>query len=312
MRKVIVLWNRKAGKNPGQEKQIQEALEKAGLQGEVRALRGPQLGEEARRAAASDADVVVAAGGDGTVSAVAGALAGGSKPMGVLPMGTLNHFAKDLSLPLNLTQAVEGIAKGTPHPVDVAEVNGNVFVNNSSLGLYPTIVREREQQRVRLGRNKWLALFFATFSVFRRFPTLQVRLNTREDSEHLNTPLVFVGNNEYEVDLLSVKGRTCLDRGELSLYLVRSASRFALLRLAILSLIGSLRQERDFSAQCLKEFWVETRRRSLDVALDGEVIRMKPPLHYKTRPKALMVMRPVAEAAGAEPEGLKLLTKSNF
>lgn len=291
MDRVIVLWNKKAGANEAEARHIEEALQNAGAAVSIVPVAGAKLQQEARRALESRPSVLVAAGGDGTISAVAGAIAGSSVPLGVIPLGTLNHFAKDLGIPMDLRKAAEVIVHGTPAAVDVAQVNGRVFVNNSSLGLYPKIVRHREEQRVRLGRSKWLALIFATLSVFRRFPTVRVRLDTREESEHLTTPLVFVGNNEYEIDLLSVRGRNCLDRGELSLYLVRSAGRFTLLRLSLLSSFGMLRQERDFSAQCLKEFWVESRRRHLDVAVDGEVVRMAPPLHYRSWPGALHVMR---------------------
>lgn len=291
MRKAIILWNQKAGQTRGQERQLREACVKAGLDADLRPVHGSQLADEARRARDSAVDLVAAAGGDGTVSAVAGVLAGSKIPLGVIPMGTLNHFAKDLSLPLTINQAVEVLATGTPVAVDVAEVNGRVFINNSSLGLYPSMVRDREDQRRRLGRSKWLALVFAVMAVFRRFPTVKVRLGTAEGSEFLDTPLVFVGNNEYEIDQLAVNGRKCLDAGQLSLYYVRSASRFALLRLAFLSMIGSLSRERDFGAQCLREFWVESRRRHLDVSLDGEVARLTPPLHYRIRPKDLLVMR---------------------
>jgi len=287
---VIVLQNEKAGTTEASESDIRSAFEAAGATADVRGVSGKHLAEEAKRALAARPDVVVAAGGDGTISAVAGALVDQSVPMGILPLGTLNHFAKDIGVPLELSQAVETIVNGFWTAVDAAEVNGRVFVNNSSLGMYPQIVRSREEQRSRLGRSKWLALFLASLSVFRRFPTMQIRLDTRADSEHLKTPLLFVGNNVYETDLLSQKGRTCLDRGELSLVSVRSQSRFGLVRLAFKSLIGSLEQERDFQSQCLPEFWVESRRRYLDVAVDGEVVRMRPPLHYRIRPGALRVL----------------------
>src|SRR5476649_731552 len=112
----------------------------------------------AKRALARGVDAVVAGGGDGTINAVASVLAGSSVALGVLPLGTLNHFAKDLNIPLDLDQAIATIARGTTAQVDVGDVNGRIFVNNSSLGLYPHIVRARDQQQRRLGRGKWTRL----------------------------------------------------------------------------------------------------------------------------------------------------------
>jgi diacylglycerol kinase family enzyme len=210
----------------------------------------------------------------------------------VLPLGTLNHFARDVGLPLGLDEAARVIATGAARPVDVGEVNGHTFLNNSSLGLYPRIVKERDEQRLHLGRNKWLALLAAAFSVFRRFPTVELRLHADGETLSRKTPLLFVGNNKYEIRLLSVRGRACLDRGELCVYIVRSTSRFGLLWLALRSLLGRLDQARDFDALCVPECWIESRRRRLRVAFDGETAVLTPPLHYRSRPGALRVLLP--------------------
>ena len=299
-RKALVLWNSHAG--PGTRERdagaarLRDALTAAGVEAEVQALHGHELAEAARGAAGSAADVVVAAGGDGTVSTVAAALVGGERPLGVLPLGTLNHFAKDVGLPLGLEEAVRVIATGAARPVDVGEVNGRTFVNNSSLGLYPRIVKERDEQRLHLGRSKWLALLAATFSVFRRFPTVELRLHAEGERLARKTPLLFVGNNRYEISLLSVRGRSCLDRGELCVYVVRSTSRFGLVRLALRSLLRRLDQARDFDALCVSECWIESRRRRLRVAFDGETAVLTPPLHYRSRPGALRVLLPGQES----------------
>ena len=114
-------------------------------------------------------------------------------------MGTFNHFAKDLRIPLAVEKAALTIATGEIRRVDVGEVNGKIFVNNSSLGLYPSMVRGREQEQ-RLGRSKWMALFWATLAVLRRHPVLVVRLTSRDGQELIRrTPVVFIGNNQYEL-----------------------------------------------------------------------------------------------------------------
>ncbi|MGH7498340.1 MAG: diacylglycerol/lipid kinase family protein, partial [Gemmatimonadales bacterium] len=157
-----------------------------------------QVPEVVRRAAESGVAAVVAGGGDGTVNAVATALARGQVPLGVLPLGTLNHFAKDMGLPLELEEAVGIIAKGNVRVVDVGEVNGRIFLNNSSIGVYPGIVELRDHYREK-GVGKLIAAVWASLVVLRRRRFLGVRIESPEGVLVRRTPLVFVGNNEYHM-----------------------------------------------------------------------------------------------------------------
>ena len=255
------------------------------------ARSGEEITPLAREAVASNCDVVVVGGGDGTVGTVVAELVGTQNVLGILPLGTLNHFAKDLKIPLELEDAVQTIIKGQISEVDVGEVNGNIFINNSSLGLYPSIVREREKQQ-RLGHRKWPAFLWAAVSVLRRYPFLSVRLSVDDEEFASRTPFVFIGNNEYQMESFRIAGRDCLDAGKLSLYMTGRISRLGLLRLAFRALFGGLRQERDFKALCSDEVWIETHRKLLHVAMDGEVRTLKPPLHYRVRQRALRVRTP--------------------
>jgi diacylglycerol kinase family enzyme len=255
---------------------------------------GASLTELAQRAAEGPARVVVAGGGDGTISAVAAALVGTDKTFGVLPLGTLNHFAKDLRIPLDLEAAVRTIAAGRVVAVDVGEVNGRVFLNNSSLGLYPHIVRQREKTQRRQGYSKWLAFAWAVVVVFKRYPFLRVRLSADGRELYRSTPFVFIGNNEYEMDGFNVGARSCLDAGRLSLYVTHKAGRGRLVLLALRALFGRLRAAKDFDSLCAREVWIETRRKHkrVRVAADGEFTIMQSPLHYRVRPAALRVLVP--------------------
>jgi diacylglycerol kinase family enzyme len=243
--------------------------------------------------------VVVGGGGDGTMNAVACACAGTRTAMGVLPLGTLNHFAKDLGIPLALDDAALTIAANHQAAIDVAEVNGRIFINNSSLGLYPELVRVRDNQRRRLGRSKWHALFWATLTVLRRHPMLDVRLAVDGETEQRRTPLVFIGNNEYEVEGFHIGRRPRLDAGKLSIYLTRRRGRRGLLGLALRALIGTLHQARDFEALTAQGVKIETRHKALPVAADGEVAVMTTPLDYRIRPKDLRVIVPAPVPASA-------------
>jgi diacylglycerol kinase family enzyme len=253
------------------------------------ARSGAEVAELAKRAARGDADVFVAGGGDGTINSVAAAALGAQKTLGILPLGTLNHLAKDLGIPLDLEGAVRTIAQCHVVPIDVGEVNGRVFLNNSSLGLYPSIVHEREKQQ-RLGWGKWPAFAWAALSVMRRYPFLSVRLNVDGADFVTRTPFVFVGNNEYEMETLNIGSRARLDSGKLSLYVTKQIGRLGLIRLALRALFGGLRQEKDFIALTTGELWIETKHKRVRVALDGEVTLMHPALHYRVRPGALGVI----------------------
>jgi diacylglycerol kinase family enzyme len=303
--KAAVLLNASAGSIAASEasatvSRVQEAFLRANLEAEVLAIDHESLPAAARRAVASEADVVVLGGGDGTLSTGAAALVGSHKSLGILPLGTLNHFAKDIGIPLDLDQAVATIARGHVKEVDVGEVNGRTFLNNSSIGLYPSAVAHREELRHRHGGGKWPAMLNACVDVFRRFPLLAVTLQVEDRAVALTTPFIFVGNNRYEMSLFSLGTRTSLQGGELSIYLTRNGGRMGLLRLAFRALLGRLAQDRDFHSLMVPGVEIRTRRRSLRVSLDGEVVWMASPIRYSLRPRALRVLAPPPEAASGD------------
>ena len=178
--------------------------------------------------------------------------------------------------------------------IDVGEVNGRIFLNNSSLGLYPSLVHHRERQQQRLGRGKWTAFAWAALLVLRRYPSLSVRVRVDGIDLVRRTPLVFVGNNIYKMEGLNIGVREQLAAGTLSLYIPRRPGRLGLIRIALRALFGRLRAVNDFDALLAMEFQIETRRKQVRVATDGEVNRMATPLHYRIRAGALRVMVPRA------------------
>ncbi|PYK11386.1 MAG: sphingosine kinase, partial [Verrucomicrobia bacterium] len=137
-----------------------------------------------------------------------------------------NHFAKDVGIPLGIHAAVRTLANGRTEPVDVAEVNGRVFINNSSLGIYPRIVVHRDRQQDQLNRSKWSAFAWATVLAFRRFPFLRLRICVEGQELDRRTAFLFVGNNEYVMSGFGIGGRAHLNSGKLGLYLTHRAGRF--------------------------------------------------------------------------------------
>lgn len=253
---------------------------------------GAEIERFVEAAAAGDADVIVAGGGDGTISGVAEEVYRSGKTLGVLPLGTLNNFSKDLGIPADIPGAVELIAAGNTAQIDLAAVNGRIFINNSSIGLYPRIVRKREQQQ-RLGSGKWWAAFWAALRVFRVSRFLKVKLEIDGRTFVRKTPFLFVGNNEYEMDLYNIGRRERLDKGRLSVYFLRKGGRWGVIMLLLRTLTGTVRQWRDFEAVITSSVTIQTRRRRLPVALDGEVIVLDSPLEYKILPRVLKVIVPV-------------------
>jgi diacylglycerol kinase family enzyme len=300
--RVAALINERAGavaRRSGDAfgRDLASAFAGAGIAAELQFVPGERMRQAAvevrERAARGELDAVAVAGGDGTVGAVASALAGTGIPLGVLALGTLNHFAKDLGIPLELPAAVAMIGDGHVRSVDVADVNGQVFVNNSSIGLYPYMVLDRERRRSRHGQAKWAATVLAAFRTLRYLPVRRLSVRAGGWDEPCRTPCVFVGNNQYRLAGPALGTRERLDEGRLSLYVAPSQSRSALLLLAMRSALGLVDEKHDLrvlQADCVE---IGSRTSRLLVSLDGEVAVLRPPLTYRLRPSALTVFSPL-------------------
>lgn len=263
------------------------------------AQSGSEMVAAAQQAVREGQRMVIAGGGDGTLNAVATQLLGTDTALGVLPLGTLNHFARDLGISFDIAEAARVIAERNVVQVDVGEVNGRPFLNNSGLGLYPSMVRLREQQQERLGRSKWPAFFRAALTVLRRYPFLDIRLNVDDRQLRRRTPFVFIGNNEYHLEGLKPGGRARLDAAHLTLCVAHHTGRLGLLRLAAHTLFGKLGDAQDVDTLLAQEVWIESRRKRLRVSTDGEISIMETPLHYRILPGALKVVAPAQTASDA-------------
>jgi YegS/Rv2252/BmrU family lipid kinase len=239
---------------------------------------------------------VVAGGGDGTLNAVAARLLDRDVTLGVLPLGTLNHFARDLGIPFDLDGAVAVIAGGHRMTTDVGEVNRRIFLNNSSIGLYPRIVSEREHAQRHLGVGKWPALAHATWHALRSRSSFNAVVCVDGENLERRTPFIFVGNNDYVLEGFSIGKRTCLDDGKLCLYVLRPKSTLGFLWLGFRALFGIGSHAQDFDAFQAEEFEVHGRHDN-EVATDGEVTTMATPIRYRIRKRALHVFAPAATKA---------------
>lgn len=297
---VVVLINAGSGSVTGKEDAIRNQLSVGfanhGIAAELQFLPGDRLkaaAETARtRVAARELDAIVVSGGDGTIRTIADVLSDSGVPLGVIPGGTFNHFAKDLKIPLNADEAIAVIGAGYLRSIDAGEVNEKLFINNSSIGVYPYLVVDRERRRKR-GLPKLVAMSWAFLQAVRNFPIRRLSVTAEGWTERLRSPCIFVGNNEYVVSGPEAGTRNRLDEGKLSLLIARRQSLAGLSLLALRAVLGLLNQSSDLRRTSLSSLTVDSWRRKLLVAFDGEVEPMNTPLHYKIRPNALCVFAPM-------------------
>lgn len=278
--------------------EVEAAFAEAGVEIDLHLLEGCDLADAAKNFAREP--LVVAGGGDGTLGCVAKALldaAGkGKAPLfGILPVGTRNHLARELGIPLDLPGAAKLIAEHPERRIDIGRVNGELFVNNASVGLYPSLVRRRDVARKRLGLPKAIAAIPATAGALANLRNDRLHLDTPEGKQSLKTPMLFVGNNRYALDAGKIGKREALDGGQLALYAVAAKSPAGLVAFALRTIIGRANPDLDFAALGeMQEFRVDGAGQSIFIALDGEVKSLALPLEFEIEPGGLTVIAPLA------------------
>jgi YegS/Rv2252/BmrU family lipid kinase len=296
--KATVLLNRGGGTaaaDPDIADKVKRALDQAGVEADIDLIDGDDCAVRSTEAAERGDPLLIVGGGDGTIGAAAAALVGSETALGILPLGTLNHFARDLGIPAGLDEAAQLIAGGGERRVDVAEMNGRIFINNSAIGLYPLMVVDRDAQQKRLGRSKRLAMVVASLRTLIRFNHQRLTLTVNdEEKARIDTPLLFVGNNDYRVDIGAPGHRDSLEDGQLCVLVLRKKTRFGLIAATIRALLNRSRPDDMVRIDGVERLRVESRRSQLAVALDGEVVSVPPPLDYRIRKQALRVIAPAA------------------
>lgn len=257
--------------------------------------RGDLAGVMAGLAGRPDLDAVVVGGGDGTFLAALGAGLGHRLPLGLLPLGTLNLFARDLGLPLDPLDAATRLSRARPVSIDLAEVNGQPFAIWASLGMHPWAVRRRDHLQ-RDGMGKWRATALAALRTFVHFPHVEIRVDTQQGPRWVTAPMLFVTNNAWR-DQTPPLRRATLDGGTLEIHIVTCRSRLSLLLLAIEAMLGRWRRSRRIETLVRREVRLVGSRRRLMVSLDGEVTALDTPLLFRARPMSLRVLMPEREDA---------------
>ena len=295
MNRVPVLINGSGGaasRDPKIEQTVRKAIKAAGIDAKVELIEGGDAEVRCKAIAERGDELVVVGGGDGTIGAAASALIGSKTRLGNLPLGTLNHFARDLGVPTDLDEAAKLIATGKAKKVDVAEMNGRIFINNSAIGLYPLMVIDRDVQQKRLGRSKKLAMIVASVRTLARFGHQRLTLTVNDEKERVDTPLLFVGNNDYRIDIGAAGQRKNLDDGRLCVMVMRKKTRIGLIASSIRALFNRARDDDMEMIKGVERLRVSSNRSHLPVSLDGEVVSAQPPLDYRIRKGALRVVAP--------------------
>jgi len=288
----------KAKKGKGLETLLTAARQQPDL--EIHTIRkGEDLSAIINRLLKQGVTVIGAAGGDGTINSVASCLVNTKVPLVVIPLGTLNHFARDIGVPANLERAMSLFEDGsTEIKVDVGEVNGCYFLNNSSIGIYPRLVKQREKHEEKLGKG--LAYLLAGWNVLRRPNLWHVKLAINGQVQDMKVGLLFFSNNRINTSPLGAGQRARLDDQIFDTFLVRAGTPFGLFRVAASFLRGKLDQSPLVTQTEVCEATVYSSRHHLRVAFDGETRNLSSPLKYKLHPAALLVRIPAERSENAD------------
>lgn len=289
---ICVLSNPRSGtaaRNPGA---VERAMAVFGPRAELRPFSGDPA-DEASRAVREGFRIVVAAGGDGSVAGVAHALAGTDVALAVLPMGTFNYFARGLGMPETPEAAARAILDGSPHDIAVGTLNGRVFLNNVSIGLYPAILEEREATYARFGRYRILAHIASLRTILRFQRPYRMVLQQDETQHRIRTPMVFIARSAYQLDQFGLEGAQAISDDRFVLFLAPQQTRLGFLRLAWKLVRRRVDHGRDVLVSTPRRIAVAVPgRRRISVALDGEKLKMRLPLRIEIADHQLQVILP--------------------
>jgi len=292
---ICIILNTGAG--AGKDARFDDALEAAlsrhpGRFHVERVDGGARLRPAIRRAVKADFPTIAAAGGDGTIGAVAQEIAGSGIVLGIIPLGTFNYVARGLGVPLDLADAVDALAAGSVRPFPVGEVNGRIFLNNASLGIYPAILEQREGIYRRFGRSRIAAHWSVARTFFRLYRPLSIKVTVDGKAIRTRTPLVFIARSAYQMEMFGLEGAEEVRKGRFAVFLAPDVGRVGLMTYALRLAWGGLRAGRDVEQMFGEDILIETRGYDRLVARDGERERLKTPLRFRVHRDALEVIAP--------------------
>jgi diacylglycerol kinase family enzyme len=292
---IEVILNAGSGSQRANEvcKILARVFKESGRSFHISVARGGEIGRIAKEKAAGDCEILVAAGGDGTICGVAEASLGKGKLLGVLPLGTFNYFAKNLGIPLDPEEAARVILNGKAVRALVLDLDGRLVLNNASIGIHPAVLLKRRELYRRWGRNQLNAYLSVFLAAFQPPPCLRVRLATDEGEVVRETPAVMVCSNAFQMESFALAGLECLESGKFALYIAHMTGRATIFRLGLRVVMRRLRLATDYEAICTSDVSIEMlRRHRLRAAVDGELEVRESPLRFRIAPQELLVLAP--------------------
>jgi diacylglycerol kinase family enzyme len=263
-----------------------------------------QLAQRAVEQAQRRNGAVVAAGGDGTINAVALAAHPAGLPFGIVPQGTFNYTGRAQGIPLDTVQATRALLNGRTRPMQVGYVNDRIFLVNASLGLYPELLQDREQDKARYGRKRVVALWSGLVSLSHQHRQLTLEIEHDREREVVRTPSLFVGNNPLQLENVGAFEADAIAKHRLAAVIVKPVGTLQLLGLALHGALGRLGEADSVREFAFRRMTVRPRTRSaqrpVKVALDGEILMMAPPLEFFVAPEPLWLITAVANAADSQ------------
>jgi diacylglycerol kinase family enzyme len=297
----FVVLNAGSGRHNSDEQQalIARAFEEGGREFEFLLIADPaRISEVARRAvelASSRQGVVVAAGGDGTINAVAAVVLASGCPFGVLPQGTFNYFGRAHGIPQDTAAAARALLGAGIQPVQAGQVNGRLFLVNASLGLYPQLLEDREAWKQQLGRSRFVAFLSGIATLLQSGKQLHLQIESAGQAVALRTPTLFVGNNHLQLARVGIAGQQAdaVEQGQLAAIVVRPIGTLALFGLLMRGLLGQLGDAENIDSFSFRRLTVTPRGvKRIKVATDGEIAWMRTPLVFEIAPRPLLLLVP--------------------
>lgn len=293
--RICVLLNSSAGKkrDKSEHDDLLALFRAKGAPADIRTLtKDDDIGEVVKQTQRENYDIIVAAGGDGTVAGAAAAMKGAKAAFGVIPFGTFNYFSRSLNIPEDPEGAVDAIVNGAAKSLRLATLNGVVFLNNANFGVYPDMLAEREATYSRWGRSR-IAAYWAILTTLTRLPKpLALSIKTPNARLNVRTPVAFVFNNAFQLRQMGLEGVACIEEGKLAVLVSRGHGRWGLIKNGFALALGKATRGDDFSLICAEEVEITAKRKSLRVARDGERQRMKGPYVFELHHDAIRVMAP--------------------
>jgi diacylglycerol kinase family enzyme len=295
---IEIILNSRSGAQRAAETRfrLEKAFAKSDTPFNISVGEGEELVRLAHAKATSDCEILVAGGGDGTICTVGEVALQSGKTLGIIPLGTFNYFARNLSIPLDIEGAAQVILSGSPVRAAVLDLDGRLVLNNSSLGIHPEVLLKRRELYRRFGRSQLSAYLSVILSAFRSPPRLRVRLATREGEVVRETPAVLVCSNAYQMETFKLVGTDCLARGKFAVYVARMSGPATIFRLGLRTLLRKLRMQTDYEVFCVRDVTIDAiRHRHLRAAVDGELETLQSPMRFRIAPKELEVLAPSRE-----------------